>query len=150
MKKVKLFGNAIEINFPTEFEDISKVRQVPDNQEVYVSNLDDSSIVVELLEKAPVEDKDICSYLFNDLKDFNEAKAARLLNDQSFTNQFYIIKGEQKGELRLIEVYLGVRRLQDYNTDVLITLNTTNRKNYYENFKLLLKSFKLTDPKLFG
>ncbi|KAI8622709.1 hypothetical protein BC830DRAFT_1052748, partial [Chytriomyces sp. MP71] len=45
-----LFGGAISLLLPNGYVDASQLRQVPDNQEVFVSSTDNSSIIVELLE----------------------------------------------------------------------------------------------------
>lgn len=45
-----LFGGTISINLPDNFQDVSKFRQVPDNQEVFVYKQSDASIIIELLE----------------------------------------------------------------------------------------------------
>ena len=50
MSLAQLFGGAITCAIPGEFDDISSVRQVPDNQEVYVHRSGDVSIIVEILE----------------------------------------------------------------------------------------------------
>ncbi len=46
----QLFGGTITIDLPDSFEDVSKFRQVPDNQEVFVSKHSDLSFIVEILE----------------------------------------------------------------------------------------------------
>lgn len=50
MQVVQLFGGAITCNLPSEFEDISRVRDVPNHQEVLVHKTNDSSCIVEILE----------------------------------------------------------------------------------------------------
>lgn len=46
----ELFGGALGIKVPKDFKDVSEFRQVPDHQEVYVSNDSDDSLIIELLE----------------------------------------------------------------------------------------------------
>lgn len=46
----RLFGGAIEAAVPAEFTDVSTLRQVPDNQEVFAHAESDRSIIFELLE----------------------------------------------------------------------------------------------------
>lgn len=46
----ELFGGALSIKVPKDFKDVSVFRQVPDHQEVFVSNDSDDSLIVELLE----------------------------------------------------------------------------------------------------
>ena len=45
-----LFGGSLSIKLPNNFQDVSEIRQVPDNQEVFVFNNSDASIIIELLE----------------------------------------------------------------------------------------------------
>lgn len=53
----ELFGGALSIKVPKDFKDVSAFRQVPDHQEVFVSNDSDDSLIVELLEtpSEPIE-----------------------------------------------------------------------------------------------
>ncbi|PKC05310.1 Ran-interacting Mog1 protein [Rhizophagus irregularis] len=46
----ELFGGSISMYIPPSFEDISNVRNVPDNQEVFADVNTDQSIIVEILE----------------------------------------------------------------------------------------------------
>jgi hypothetical protein len=46
----ELFGGALGIKVPKDFKDVSVFRQIPDHQEVFVSNDSDDSLIIELLE----------------------------------------------------------------------------------------------------
>ena len=47
---MKLYGGSISLSIPPEFEDASRIRQIPDHQEVWLSKEDpDCSLIVELL-----------------------------------------------------------------------------------------------------
>ncbi|KAM0792205.1 hypothetical protein ACM66B_004901 [Microbotryomycetes sp. NB124-2] len=48
--RVDLFGGAIQADYPDDLTDASDLRQVPDTQEVYLSNESDLSIILEVLE----------------------------------------------------------------------------------------------------
>jgi hypothetical protein len=52
-----LYGGAMSISLPTSFEDISVIRLVPDNQEVFVDRLSEDSIIVEVLESVDMKAK---------------------------------------------------------------------------------------------
>lgn len=52
-----LFGGGITVKVPKDFKDVSQFRQVPDNQEVFVSSTSDETLIVELLE-TPEEAQD--------------------------------------------------------------------------------------------
>jgi hypothetical protein len=73
LMKCELFGGSITMLLPATFEDISKVREVPDHQEVYVDKLTDMSIIVEILNhESTVKNEDAAKYHFDDLAGFNE------------------------------------------------------------------------------
>lgn len=52
-----MFGGGITVKVPKDFKDVSQFRQVPDNQEVFVSSTSDETLIVELLE-TPEEAQD--------------------------------------------------------------------------------------------
>ncbi|CAD7965771.1 unnamed protein product [Amoebophrya sp. A25] len=52
----ELYGGAISCSVFASFDDVSCVRQIPDNQEVFVDRVEGAdSLIVELLDMAPVE-----------------------------------------------------------------------------------------------
>lgn len=57
LEERELFGSGIKILVPKDFKDVSDFRQVPDHQEVFVSNDSDATLIVELLE-SPSEPSD--------------------------------------------------------------------------------------------
>lgn len=50
----QLFGGAITTSMPDGFDDMSKIREIPDNQEVFSQASTDRSVIVELLEQHDV------------------------------------------------------------------------------------------------
>ncbi|GAP85207.1 putative ran-interacting mog1 protein [Rosellinia necatrix] len=50
-----LFGGALFCDLPTNFADVSQLRQVPDNQEVYIDKDGFTSIIVEINERVGEE-----------------------------------------------------------------------------------------------
>ncbi|KAI1365109.1 hypothetical protein F5Y08DRAFT_304879 [Xylaria arbuscula] len=50
-KSTPLFGGALVCDLPTNFADVSKLRQVPDNQEVYIDKDGFTSIIIEIDER---------------------------------------------------------------------------------------------------
>jgi hypothetical protein len=67
-----LFGGAIFCEIPTEWRDVSDVRQVPDHQEVWQSR-EDEVLVVEILERQQVDDVAAANFFFTDLAESNGA-----------------------------------------------------------------------------
>ncbi|KAF2972044.1 hypothetical protein GQX73_g1606 [Xylaria multiplex] len=50
-RNTPLFGGALVCDLPTKFADVSTLRQVPDNQEVYIDKEGFSSIIIEINER---------------------------------------------------------------------------------------------------
>ncbi|KAK1775913.1 hypothetical protein QBC45DRAFT_420987 [Copromyces sp. CBS 386.78] len=50
-KSTHLFGGAIVCDLPDHFADVSRLRQVPDNQEVYIDKDGFTSIIVDITER---------------------------------------------------------------------------------------------------
>lgn len=53
-----LYGGSIKVVLPSNFIDASDFRQVPDNQEVFVNDNNNDSIVFDILERVNAEDED--------------------------------------------------------------------------------------------
>ncbi|KAL8740834.1 MAG: hypothetical protein Q9190_006500 [Brigantiaea leucoxantha] len=68
-KHTELFGEAITVNIPNEYSDVSDIRQVPDHQEVYLSTTGFTSIIVEIAERVshPPTDHDALKFHFEDI-----------------------------------------------------------------------------------
>lgn len=61
-----LFGGAMFMAIPARFTDISQVRQVPDNQEVFADPSTDQSFIIEILEIPPAAgDADAARFHFD-------------------------------------------------------------------------------------
>lgn len=56
-----LFGGALTASLPPSFTDVSTLRQVPDNQEVFVQSTGLSSISVDLLARVAPPEHDVHS-----------------------------------------------------------------------------------------
>ncbi|XP_056314431.1 ran guanine nucleotide release factor [Danio aesculapii] len=69
-----LFGGALSAVFPSSAMDISELRQIPDNQEVFAHSQTDQSIIIELLEyQSQVQDAEAARYHFEDVAGSNKA-----------------------------------------------------------------------------
>ncbi|KAI9670197.1 MAG: Peptide-methionine (S)-S-oxide reductase [Alyxoria varia] len=55
-EKKEIYGGAITAELPTDYLDVSNLRQVPDNQEVYLSKAGLTSIIFDILERAEPPD----------------------------------------------------------------------------------------------
>ncbi|KAK2991384.1 hypothetical protein RJ640_007848 [Escallonia rubra] len=138
-----LFGGAIASAFPLRFQDISNVREVPDNQEGFVDPTHDESLIFELLElKAGVADNGSATWFLQDLAREQDAEGNVVIEQSGvfqaeglrFRNmpavvttavgQMAISKGRQGREAQnLVRVYLANIRLKEVETDVVIVAN---------------------------
>ncbi|KAK9802854.1 hypothetical protein WJX73_008833 [Symbiochloris irregularis] len=137
-----LFGGAIELELPERFEDISSYRDVPDNQEVFTDGDLDQSVIVEILERAPVDDAESAEFLFRDYASEGEASSCTVQTCRRLdtgeipllpagTDAFLATgvqrvakQGDSKELGNELQVLLAVVRLPQVNSDILITLNT--------------------------
>lgn len=63
-----LFGGSITCTFPSRFQDVSNIRQVPDHQEVFADPGRDESLIFELLDfKHDVGDNGSAAWFLLDL-----------------------------------------------------------------------------------
>ncbi len=65
-----LFGGALSCDIPTDWRDVSDIRQVPDHQEVW-QEMDGSVLVVEILQRQDVDDPNAALFFFMDLAESN-------------------------------------------------------------------------------
>lgn len=148
------------------------MRQVPDNQEVFVSNLDESSIIIEILELIQQKDSnainhknqrnnnlnDIISIHLDNLAKENESqyKNVFFLNDlisnydQSSLFNNAIVAGlsaimiDSNTQIPIVMILI---RLPSVSTDILISIN--NSKMGEDIGRSLISSFKIVDWNLF-
>jgi hypothetical protein len=65
---VELFGGAIICNFPKTFMDLSTIRQVPDNQEVWISSTPNNCFILEILQfQEDAAENNPLDFFFHDL-----------------------------------------------------------------------------------
>ncbi|XP_071751774.1 ran guanine nucleotide release factor [Centroberyx gerrardi] len=181
-----LFGGALSAIIPHSSKDISELREIPDNQEVFAHSHTDQSLIVELLEfQSQVEDQDAARYHFEDIAGSNKAldpgalevtgveplpKSELALSECSsawmLTGTQCVSKFNEEARNK-VALHLGLFRLPQFSTDVLITFNdpqsispdsssaaaagTQSREPWtVQDFHRLLQSFTLHNPGLFG
>lgn len=82
LRSVDLFGGAIETKFPaaSSFEDISRLRDVPDNQEVFLDTASNISLAIELFSmETEKEDEELLTHYFEDINVCNQAILSAVL-----------------------------------------------------------------------
>ena len=136
-----LYGGAITCLLPTPRVDISELRQVPDNQEVFTHPHTDQSVIVELLEyqnvasgleAARLHYLDISQannstdtvILSHEVIDTNNTAMEKCISCHYLTGTQKIAKfNESVEESNLVRVQLVLYRLQEYGTDLVVTYN---------------------------
>ncbi|KXS95910.1 hypothetical protein AC578_2629 [Pseudocercospora eumusae] len=151
-KTIELFGGAIIAEIPATFTDVSKIRQVPDNQEVYLDTEGFSSIVFEILERVEIEkgnddddDVEALKYHLSDIVDedaghtilYNTGSAylSKMPNTTAVTLLATSPPGEkQRGrpnEPDFVGILLILVRLEEQKTDIVIAINVPHLPGSY-------------------
>ncbi|XP_022620609.1 ran guanine nucleotide release factor [Seriola dumerili] len=137
-----LFGGALSAVIPRSATDISELREIPDNQEVFAHAHTDQSLIVELVEyQGQVADQDSARYHFEDIAGSNKSLepgafevtsvVALPKSDVSLSecSSAWTLTGTQcvskfNEEARnTVTLHLGLFRLPQFSTEVLITFN---------------------------
>uniref|UniRef100_UPI00398ED613 ran guanine nucleotide release factor n=1 Tax=Pristiophorus japonicus TaxID=55135 RepID=UPI00398ED613 len=133
-----LFGGSFSAVLPPDAIDVSDLREVADNQEVFVHSRTDQSIIIELLEhQDQVPDQDAARYHFDDVAASNEASPEVLSVELVDTEQIalqelssaWFLSGRQRvakfaeQARNTVNIHLVLFRLPQYSTDILITFN---------------------------
>eukprot|EP00516_Mucochytrium_quahogii_P000617 CAMPEP_0203757484 /NCGR_PEP_ID=MMETSP0098-20131031/10521_1 /ASSEMBLY_ACC=CAM_ASM_000208 /TAXON_ID=96639 /ORGANISM=" , Strain NY0313808BC1" /LENGTH=171 /DNA_ID=CAMNT_0050649701 /DNA_START=1011 /DNA_END=1523 /DNA_ORIENTATION=+ len=136
----ELFGGAITGVLPESLQDISQVREVPDNQEVFSDQDSDRSVIVEILEyEKGQSNENAARYFFEDLAQANESVENKVehveldvaleglgLKEGVFVSVLVgtqrVAKFHEKA-LNTVRVFLCTVRLAKQETDILIMLN---------------------------
>lgn len=180
-----LFGGGLSAVIPHSATDVSDLREIPDNQEVFAHAHTDQSLIVELLEyQGQVADQDAARYHFEDIAGSNKALEPGAFEVTSVVplpkselslsecGSAWMLTGTQcvskfNEEARnTVTLHLGLFRLPQFSTDVLITFNDpqsispasssaaaveTHREPWtVQDFQRLLQSLTLHNPGLFG
>ncbi|CAG8766200.1 6433_t:CDS:2, partial [Ambispora leptoticha] len=159
----------------------------PNNQEVFVDANTDQSIIVEILELATeASPEEVASFHFssvaldNDAEDSSIVQQTGILTPAEVPNLpsntlMYFANGQQmvakfnerdSSARNLVNIFLAVFRLPQYQTDLVITYNIPvligamsssrpiaqegNVHVGYEEFKRILASFQIVDWNVFG
>ncbi|XP_048090835.1 ran guanine nucleotide release factor isoform X2 [Alosa alosa] len=167
-----LFGGALSATFPPSVQDISELREIPDNQEVFAHRDTDQSIIVELLEyQSQVENEDAAKYHFEDVAGSNKAS-------EPGTCEVRSVQAIPKAELSLQQCasawlltggQLVSKFNEEFSTDVLVTFNDPVIINplssskgasgvagpaaepwTVQDFQCVMTSLQLLDPGVFG
>ncbi|KAI8897969.1 hypothetical protein BC833DRAFT_526417 [Globomyces pollinis-pini] len=154
-----LFGGAITMPVPSTYMDASQIRQIPDNQEVYLDTESDNSLIVELLELDPVDILQSVENHFNQLAEDNDAINPIIVTKSKLTNHddICLLIGQQsvskfnENTVHEVNVLCGLVRLSTVASDILISMNVVGDINdgIISGFTVALEKFKVLDFGLF-
>ncbi|XP_056426050.1 ran guanine nucleotide release factor [Hyla sarda] len=135
-----LFGGAFSAVLPPNIQDVSDLREIPDNQEVFVHHDTDQSIIVELLEyQKGMSDPDAARYHFEDIAASNDAQGrAEVVSVEplplaqlsltscssawTLTGHQLVSKFNEQAQ-NTVTIHMALFRMQQYATDLLVTFN---------------------------
>ncbi|KAJ3332174.1 hypothetical protein HDU76_001055 [Blyttiomyces sp. JEL0837] len=139
----ELYGGAIVAKLPRSFVDASQLREIPDNQEVFVDVTTDQSVIIELVQLVP-EATNPAVYHFWELADDNGARQhSRILSVEEISPgteapqlppeaHISVVIGQQQiakfkesdpNARNLVNIYVAVVRLPQVGTDMIISYN---------------------------
>ncbi|XP_049492938.1 ran guanine nucleotide release factor isoform X1 [Panthera uncia] len=135
-----LFGGAFSATLPPGAIDVSDLRPVPNNQEVFCHRVTDQSLIVELLEQqAHVQGEEAARYHFEDVCGAQEARAVQVETVQPLflenlalrgcCQEAWVLSGKQQVAkenqqvAKDVTVHQALLRLPQYQTDVLLTFS---------------------------
>ncbi|CAL9732525.1 nuclear import protein Mog1p [Monosporozyma unispora] len=166
---VQLYGGAIATVIPQGFLDASMLREVPDTQEVYVNSRSKSddfndglgfneSVIIDLLQRVEEEDdKKALDFHLKEIADLNGSTEWELLKYDNKFDQLATPSAAQTcifletaykwgkvSEKEIVISCIGLIRLKDVETDVLITVNIPLDSTKYsdETLNRLTESIK--------
>lgn len=165
-----LWGGAIQATAPVDLIDASDLRQVPDNQEVFLYPDSSISIVAEILQSVePTDLSEAIKFHFDSLAHDNDAKSSTVLAIEKIADlDITILKGEQvvpkfnKVEPDLVHILMALRRVEGKNIDIVVTFNVPVKsadggavgdeglRLAEEDFNIFVRSLQIVDFGLFS
>jgi hypothetical protein len=144
-----LFGGAIKLDIPTNvFQDASTIRPIPDNQEVFVSNINEESIIVELIEYNPLmtlEDH------FSQLAEDTEVDRCAVveLRENCLYGNLYESKIERDPKIA-VHIFMGWKRLPEHGAEILVSRNYPGScKATLDDFDAFMSGLRVIDTSIF-
>ncbi|KAI1371908.1 Mog1p/PsbP-like protein [Hypoxylon crocopeplum] len=158
-KSTPLFGGALVCDLPANFADVSTIRQVPDNQEVYIDKDGFTSIIFDINERvggpgssAEIDGRALTTHLqelvgddIEGVKVWNttptlftrldeDVPAYTLIATHTPPADLGKAKGEEKGghSTDFTAIILTLVRLEREKTDLLITTNVPHIRGEYD------------------
>lgn len=162
-----LFGGCCSIEFPLshDFIDVSSIRQVPDNQEVFVHSTLDATLIIEILESSD-NSSSLASFHFNNIAEDNDSTNFSIHQteemDIEWLHKPYIAEmckgiqsikkfNQRSSEEKEISIEVGAIRISEIETDIVISFSCPLDCSLESEkiFNTAFKSFKIKDWSLF-
>ncbi|KAF3763796.1 Mog1p/PsbP-like protein [Cryphonectria parasitica EP155] len=153
-KHTPLFGGAIESDLPANFADVSKLRQVPDNQEVFIDKDGFTSIIFDITERVgrpgssdEIDGAALTTHLeelvgsdVDTVKVWNSTETVFSKLDNKIPSYTLIATQTPKPDPSAASgaapdftaIILTLVRLEKESTDILITINVPHIKGEYD------------------
>ncbi|KAK0936728.1 hypothetical protein LTR29_011681 [Friedmanniomyces endolithicus] len=155
-----LYGGALTCLLPSTFTDASELRQVPDNQEVYLDSNGYTSLVVEILERVEKgSDREALEWHLKDLVEEDGAGEVRVwevgegrVGEMGNTASAFTLLAtsppsaqhrDRAHEPDFVGIALLLVRLAEQKTDVLVSVNVPHVAGEYEEGEMDLEKGRL-------
>ncbi|MES1921314.1 hypothetical protein MHBO_002856 [Bonamia ostreae] len=162
-----IFGGYAECAIPPNFSDLSKFRDVPDNQEIFHNTETDEAIIIEFLEYQKIDDLESAQFHFEEITKENRSDYFRILdisnhNEEQISpflrqhsNFVSSCSGEQKmlrnGRVCEVFIKLFVVRVKKVATDIVISVNgpISEKESCADVLNDVVSEFRVRDWDLF-
>jgi len=141
MESRDLFGGNMKILLPQKHTDVSVIRDIPDNQEVFTHETTDQCIIIEILQFVAEPDQEAIRTHFEELASSNNAvgpENSQIVSIETIDKDLlslkecasaYCILAEQfvakfnEQAKNAINIWMGLFRLPQKETDILVSFN---------------------------
>jgi len=169
-----LYGGAIAVKTVPDLIDASDIRQVPDNQEVFMYPDSGVSIIVEILQMVePAQSEDAIKFHFASLAHDNNAKSSTIekiiaqTSGNTLTPSPILLQGVQlipkfnHPTSDTVRILMGLFRVESKNIDLVVTFNvpinsqdgnavdSTGQEKANADFMTFVESLRIIDFGLF-
>ncbi|TDZ19729.1 putative ran guanine nucleotide release factor [Colletotrichum orbiculare MAFF 240422] len=150
-KSTPLYGGALVCDLPEKFADVSKLREVPDNQEVWIDQDGYTSIIIDITERVgptgsspEIDGRAITTHLEELVGEDIETVKVWNTTETSFSRlstdiPAYTLIATQRPRSKtgssapdFTAIILTLLRLEKESTDILITINVPHIKGEYD------------------
>ncbi|KAK4469475.1 hypothetical protein MN116_007023 [Schistosoma mekongi] len=138
MQSRLLFDGAFQCLLPTNVIDASDLRQIPDNQEVFVHPSTSQSITIDIMEYVDANNREDAARIhFSEISASNEAtdsnissvRTVSLHNPDPYCSSVTLLIGQQKvvkfnqTNENVVSIYMALYTYTEFQADVLVLIN---------------------------